>query len=134
MTAPTGTGNIMAGHNAEQSEGRDVKRYDALAAAAHIPEMVERIVQEFDPQKIILFGSHARGDATRWSDIDLLVVFDEPVDNREIAIEILRLLGGYLVAVDVVVTDEKNLSLCGDAIGTVFRPALREGSVVYERR
>ena len=37
--------------------------------------MTDRIVEQFDPLKIILFGSHARGDATADSDIDLLVVF-----------------------------------------------------------
>ena len=41
---------------------------------AAIAEMVRRIVERFDPEKIILFGSHARGDATPDSDVDLLVV------------------------------------------------------------
>ena len=43
--------------------------------------MTERIVQGFDPLQIILFGSQARGDADRNSDIDLLVVFLELTDN-----------------------------------------------------
>jgi uncharacterized protein len=123
----------MAEHQPEQSERQDPKRYDALAAAEHIPEMVERIVEEFDPQKIILFGSHARGDANRWSDIDLLVVFDEPVDNPEMTVAIMRLLRGYGVAKDVVVTDLDTLDRQGFRIGTVYRPALLEGKVMYER-
>lgn len=123
----------MTVNNAEQPESQEVRRYDALAAAAHIPEMVERIVQEFDPQKIILFGSHARGDANRWSDIDLLVVFDEPVDNGEMAVAIMRILRGFGVAKDVVVTDFDTLERRGLRIGTVYRPALLEGTVVHER-
>jgi uncharacterized protein len=123
----------MTGNPEEQSGSSDVRRYDALAAAAWIPEMVDRIVKEFDPQKIILFGSHARGDATRWSDIDLLVVFDEPVDNREMAISIQRILRGLFVAKDIVVTDEATLERRGLLIGTVYRPALLEGRVLYER-
>lgn len=120
----------MAGEHLSRSEP---KRYDGLAAAAHIPEMVQRIVDAFDPQRIILFGSHARGDAHRWSDIDLLVVFDTPIDVRERTLDVMRLFRDLLVAVDVVVVDEKTLKDRGQSIGTVYRPALQEGRVIYER-
>lgn len=109
------------------------KRYDGLAAAVHIPEMVQRIVDTFDPQRVILFGSHARGDAHRWSDIDLLVVFDEPIDIRERTVEIRRVLADVPVSKDVVVTTSETLTRDGQKIGTVYRPALREGRTVYER-
>jgi uncharacterized protein len=123
----------MTGDNVEQAKSPDAKRYDALAAAAWIPEMIDRIVREFDPVRIILFGSHGRGDAHRWSDIDLLVVFGEPVDNREKAIAIQRLLRPYLVSKDIVVTDVETLKRRGDFVGTVYRPALREGKELYRR-
>jgi uncharacterized protein len=84
-------------------------------------------------ERIILFGSHARGDANRWSDIDLLVVFDEPVDKRETAVKIQRVLRGFLVAKDVIVTDTDEVSRIGHLVGTVLRPALREGELIYER-
>ena len=48
---------------------------------AFISIMTERIVRDFDPLQIILFGSQARGDADRDSDIDLLVIFGEPTDQ-----------------------------------------------------
>jgi uncharacterized protein len=124
----------MTGEHQEQTENREPRRYDALTAAAWIPEMVDRIVDQFDPAKIILFGSHARGDAHRWSDIDFLVVFDEPVDNRETAIAIQRSLRPYLVSKDIVVTDVETLKRRGDFVGTVYRPALREGEVMHERQ
>jgi len=54
--------------------------------------MTERIVREFDPLQIILFGSQARGDADRHSDIDLLVVFAELTDKRKTAIDLERAL------------------------------------------
>lgn len=123
----------MTEHQTGQPENGEIRRYDALAAAEHIPEMVERIVEEFDPQKIILFGSHARGDANGWSDIDLLVVFDESVDNREMTVAVRRVLRDFPVPKDVVVSDSATLARIGDAIGTVYRPALREGKLVYER-
>jgi uncharacterized protein len=123
----------MTGNHTEQPANDGVKRYDGLAAAEWIPEIVQRIVERFDPLKIILFGSHARGEANRWSDVDLLVVFDEPVDKRERAIEIQRQLRGFLVAKDVIVTDTEEISRIGHLVGTVLRPALLEGRVIYER-
>ncbi len=49
---------------------------------------VERISEKFDPKKIILFGSHAKGIATIHSDIDLLVIFEAVEDKHEQAITI----------------------------------------------
>jgi hypothetical protein len=87
----------MAEYQAGQPEQVEVKRYDALAAAQHIPETVDRIVEQFDPQKFILFGSHAPVDVHRWSEIEL-VVFDEAVDTRERTFDITRLFREYSVA------------------------------------
>ncbi len=123
----------MVENQTGQPDQAEPRRYDALAAAEHIPEMVDRIVAAFDPAKIILFGSHARGDAHRWSDIDLLVVFDEAIDTRERTLDIMRLFRDSLVEIDVVVVDEQTLNNRGDKIGTVYRPALREGMVIHER-
>lgn len=99
-----------------------------------IAEMVRRIVARFDPQRIILFGSRARGDA-RWdSDVDLLVVLREVENRRRTTVAILRLLADMPVAKDVVVTTTTEVEHQGRLIGTVVRPALREGKVLYERR
>ena len=46
-----------------------------------ISTMTERIVRDFHPVQIILFGSHARGEAHPQSDVDLLVVFSELADK-----------------------------------------------------
>ena len=61
-----------------------------------IAMMTERIVRGFDPLQIILFGSHARGDADDQSDIDLLVVFAELTDKRKTAIDIRVALADLL--------------------------------------
>jgi uncharacterized protein len=98
-----------------------------------LESIAARLVREFAPERIILFGSYARGEANRWSDIDLLVVFAEPVDKRETAIAIRRLLRKLPVAKDVIVTDESELSRIGDLVGSVYRPALRDGKTIYER-
>jgi uncharacterized protein len=95
--------------------------------------MTERIVSGFHPERIIVFGSYARGEARADSDIDLLVVMPDGTDRRQTAIAILGVLGGLGVAKDVVVTTPDEIARRGDLVGTVLRPALREGKVLYER-
>jgi predicted nucleotidyltransferase len=98
-----------------------------------IADMTDRIARDFHPLRIILFGSHARGDATADSDVDLLVVLAEAPDKRQAAIEIRRALRDLPVSKDIVVTTPDEIARRGDLIGPVLRPALREGKVLYER-
>lgn len=106
---------------------------DPETALRSLPEMVERIVKRFDPLRIILFGSFARGEAQRWSDIDLLVILPSAPDRRETTIDILRSLSDSPIPVDIIVTDPEQIARRGNQIGTVLRPALRDGKVLYER-
>jgi predicted nucleotidyltransferase len=102
-------------------------------AADTIVAMTERIVKEFSPVRVIVFGSHARGDAQPDSDVDLLVVLASVDDKREAAINIRRALADFPVSKDVVVTTPEEIARRGDLVGTVLRSALREGQVMYER-
>ena len=95
--------------------------------------MTERIVAGFDPERVILFGSLARGDAGPHSDIDLLVVLSEVEDKRQTAIRIRQALADLPVAKDVFVTTPQEIHQRGHLVGSVLRPALREGKILYER-
>ena len=95
--------------------------------------MTERIVRDFDPVQIILFGSHARGDAHPQSDVDLLVVFSEIADKRKAAVDIRRTLADLPVAKDILVTTPEELARQRDWVGTVLRSAQREGEILYGR-
>ena len=81
----------------------------------------------------MLFGSQARGAATEWSDVDLLVVMGDIPDKRQAAVEIRRSLGDLPVSKDIVVTTPDEIARRGHVVGTVLHAALREGRVVYER-
>lgn len=98
-----------------------------------IAEMTARIARDFHPLRVILFGSHARGDETLDSDIDLLVVLPEVTNKRQAAIEIRRALRDLPASKDIIVTTPDEIARRGDLIGPVLRPALREGIVLYER-
>ena len=102
--------------------------YDAALQRA-----VDRIVERFGPDKIILFGSHARGEAGPDSDIDLLIVMPVSGSKREKAIEIGVALHDVRVAKDLIVTTPEEFEWRKDTIGTVERPAWREGRVLYAR-
>lgn len=100
---------------------------------AGLAEAVERIARQFNPLRIILFGSWARGDARPDSDLDLLVVLPQVENKRRATVEILRALNGLPVSKDVVVTTPEDIAARGHVIGHVLRPALQEGKVIYER-
>ena len=104
-----------------------------MASEALISTMVERIVGRFHPSRVVLFGSQARGTATKWSDVDLLVVLPNVSDKRRAAIEIRRSLGDLPVSKDILVTTPEEIARRGHLVGDVLRAALREGTVVYER-
>ena len=103
------------------------------SAREKIEEMVRRIVAGFDPEKIILFGSHARGDAGPDSDADLLVVMKVSGSKREKAVEIDLALAEIGLPKDVIVVTPEEVERYKDLVGTIIYPALREGEVVYER-
>jgi predicted nucleotidyltransferase len=98
-----------------------------------IGEMVSRIVEHFDPEKIILFGSSARGDAGPDSDVDLLVVMPVRGSKREKQLEIRSLLHGIRLAKDIVVSRPEDFDWRKDVVGTIEYPATKEGKVLYAR-
>ncbi len=104
-----------------------------MTSAEWIPVIVDRIVERFQPLRVILFGSHARGQARPDSDVDLLVVLAQCSNSRAATIAILRELSDLLAPTDILVTTPEEIERRGQVIGSVLRPALREGRVVYEQ-
>jgi len=95
-----------------------------------LDEIVRRIVEVVAPEKIILFGSAARGEMGPNSDVDLLVV-KSGVHRRRTAQTIYVSLFGVGQAVDVVVVTPEDIERYKDSFALVIEPALREGKVVY---
>ena len=99
---------------------------------AVISEAVGRLVRAFDPTRVILFGSRARGDAHPDSGVDLFVVMPTVADRHATAIAMLTLLADLPMAKDVVVASEATIAQEGNAAGTIYRPALRDGVTFYQ--
>jgi len=96
-----------------------------------LPVIKRRIVRGFKPERIILFGSQARGEARPDSDVDLIVVMSGVDSPREMRRAIYAALHGIPLGADVLVTTPEQLMEDVDLIGTVFRPAVREGVTIY---
>ena len=98
-----------------------------------LDEITRRIRAVSDPEQIILFGSFARGDFRPDSDLDLLVVKDEVDSTQAESARIYQALADVALPVDIVVVSTAYVRRYGDLVGTVVRPALREGKVLYAR-
>ena len=98
-----------------------------------LDEMVSRIVEAVHPDKIILFGSHARGDAGPDSDVDLLVVAPSDVPRWKRTKPVLRALRGILFPKDVVWYTPEEMELWANEPAHFVSTVLREGKVVYAR-
>jgi predicted nucleotidyltransferase len=98
---------------------------------AILADIVKRVVETADPEKIILFGSAARGTMGPDSDYDLLVIKGGKFDRDRVTRNIYRHLSGD-AAVDVLVVTSEEVKRFRDTHCLVIWPALREGRVVYE--
>lgn len=96
-----------------------------------LPEMVERLVHHFDPQQIVLFGSWARGTASRRSDIDLLIVCETEAPPLERVGQVLQVLWDAPLPVEAIVYTPEDLRASGDR--PFIRQILEEGQVLYRR-
>ncbi len=98
-----------------------------------IQMMVDRLVARFDPDQIILFGSQARGTAGPDSDVDLLVIMPVSGSKRARQLELRIALHDIAVPKDIILATPDEVARRRDIVGTIIRPALREGRVLYAR-
>ena len=102
-----------------------------------LDRMVRAIVDEVDPEQVILFGSRGRGDHHADSDIDLVVIEAEPFGpGRNRHDEMIRLYGAvarFAAPADVLVYSRDDVEYWRDSLNHVLARAPREGTVLYER-
>src|ERR1035437_1651520 len=103
------------------------------SARRWLPEMTNRVVQKFQPERVILFGSQARGEAASESDVDILVVVPDGSDVRRTTTAIYEELDDLPLSNDVVGVTPTDVTTFGRLVGTILKPALEEGISIYER-
>jgi len=111
-----------------------VRRVRGRVSTSVIGKMVQRIVRQFWPEQVILFGSYARGDANEDSDVDFLVVMPVQGSKAEQEVRIGVALHDFPVAKDIVVSTPDEFAWRKDIVGTIEYPAVREGKVLYVKQ
>ena len=96
-----------------------------------IDQVVDQIVEKFKPQKIILFGSYARGNPRPESDVDMLVVMDTQLREVQQAIQICQQIE-YKFGLDLIVHTPKYLAKRIKMGDWFLLDVLKEGKVIYE--
>ena len=99
---------------------------------AVLNEIVRRIVNAGKPERIILFGSAAKGEVARDSDIDLLVIAAAPGDVRRESVRYRQALRGLGFPFDVIVISQERFEETKDIVGSIAFPASKYGKVIYE--
>ena len=107
----------------------------AAADSSLLAEMTRAVVETVSPEQVLVFGSHARGDATAESDVDLLVVESQPFglgrSRRHELQRIRRALSRFPVPKDVLVYSRDEVERWKDSQNHIIRKAYREGKVLY---
>ena len=99
-----------------------------------IQAVTQLIVERFNPEQVILFGSHARGEVGEHSDVDLLVVLHDDGQSRR-GNPIRRAIAEHFVLpVDVIIRSPEVFAVQRDDPYSFIHEMLKEGKVLYERR
>lgn len=98
-----------------------------------VQAVVQKIIEVSRPRKLILFGSYVSGNTHLNSDLDVLVVTGDEIENpRKESVRIRRALRGIVMGMDILVVPESKLEELANIPGLIYREAVRNGKVVYE--
>ncbi|HUU20351.1 MAG TPA: nucleotidyltransferase domain-containing protein [Sedimentisphaerales bacterium] len=104
-----------------------------MVTMTQIEELVRRIGQKFHPERIVLFGSYACGQATEDSDVDLLVVAETSLPPRERYAAVRRLAADFPASFDIIVKTPDEYARRRSVVNHVVYFADKYGRVLYER-
>src|SRR5437879_4846869 len=97
-----------------------------------LADIVKRVVRAAKPEKIVLFGSAARGTMGPRSDIDLLVIKRGKSNHWRLLTTIYNALSEIDIGVDVVLASPETVERYRNSYCLVYYPAMREGKILYE--
>ena len=97
-------------------------------------DVVDRIVSTVHPEKIVLFGSRARGDHRPDSDVDLLVIQETTAPRYRRSVPIRKAIVGLLPSKDIIVYTPNEVEEWKDVPNSFIATALSEGKLLYEKK
>jgi len=99
-----------------------------------INDIVSKIAARFNPDKIILFGSYAAGNASNYSDLDLLVIKDTDLPHHRRSFDIHKSLIGSMIPLDILVYTQKEFEQEKNEKTSFLSSAIKTSKLLYERR
>ena len=99
-----------------------------------IDEIVRRIVKAIEPEKVVLFGSRARGEARPESDMDILVIAESREPRYRRSSPLYNILSDILIPMDILVYSPEEVLEWQNVHQAFITTALREGRVLYEKQ
>lgn len=105
--------------------------------AATLSQMTEAIVRTVAPEKVILFGSQARGDSGADSDVDFMVIVPGEISpqrsRRKLAGDLYRVLAPFRIPKDILLYTSSEVDRWRNSTNHMIGRSFREGKVLYER-
>jgi predicted nucleotidyltransferase len=100
---------------------------------ATLDQIVSLITSKTSPERIVLFGSYARGDNTENSDIDILIIIKNLTNERKITGALYKALlnENITIPVDFLAIDYEKYNKLKDKIGYIYKTIEREGKIIY---
>lgn len=96
-----------------------------------LDDAVKLLVEACHPERIILFGSYARGTQDERSDIDIMVVENTVSSKADEIVRLCRVLSPLRLGVDLIVVDSKTFQYWAETPGTIHYEAFTDGKVLY---
>ena len=100
---------------------------------SEIKQYIQRLKKAVNPESVILFGSFARGEATKWSDIDLLVIADYKIKQEERADILYKLHDGLVKNHDINVFGLTKKEFEATKPWSLFADVKKEGLILYQK-
>lgn len=102
-----------------------------MISQAQIDTVVQRIVENVNPEKIILFGSYAEGNPNENSDLDILIIKETDMPRYKRNSEVKKYLRGLKIPIDVVVYSQKEIDEWKNVKTSFVNNVLEKGKVLY---
>jgi predicted nucleotidyltransferase len=124
----------VGSHDKVEGRSKTMDEYPVPVTEALVREITNKIVEHFDPEKVILFGSQSTGIARNDSDVDLLVIMDTDESSIQRAIEVKRVCRPRFVSMDVLVKTPEEVETTLERGNFFLDQILDQGRVLYERQ